>query len=136
MITTPYSLELTRDEDAKSATAGTVSDIVAGKLKIFIGANADPAKRQQYRGTLTNCFRNLMNERAKREITTNLVASGNWLNAKDGNITLATTTGGITANDVAVVASSSFDSAPGATHFYDETFNQLLEVLLENTKAN
>jgi hypothetical protein len=45
---------------------------------------------------------------------------------------------GITDDDVAIVVSGNFLDAAhkGATHFYEETFEQLLEVLLENTKDN
>lgn len=134
-ITTPYSLELTANENTKDAVAGAVVTVVAGHLKIFLGSAVDPGKRQQYVGSLRACYRKLITDDEKEGTTGDLVAYGDALSARDGNITIAADTLGVGAGDVAIVKSSSF-AASGRTHKMTETFNQLINALLENSKDN
>ena len=136
MITTPFSLELTKDEDAKDAEAGAVATVVAGKVKIFLGANVLANRPQVYVGTLRACYRHLMNERAKRGVAGDLVSFGDWQNASAGNITIASDIAGLDDDDVAIVLSDTFNANTVMTHFVTETFNQLMNVLLERTKDN
>ena len=136
MITTPFSLELTRGQDAIDIVEDTVPDTVSASMKIFLGANVNPGKVQSYVGSLRACFRHLMNEQVKRDTEgVSLVVRGDWLSASAGNITFVGGTGQIGADDVAIVVAGTF-ADEGATHFYDETFKQLINGLLERTKAN
>lgn len=135
MITVPYSLELARDEDSISIVAGTTSAIVAGKMKIFLGSNVTPGLQQNYIGSLKACYRHLMNESAKKDSAADVVASGDWRNASAGNIVLAATPVIAIAGNVAIIVSSSF-STDGATHFYTEAFDQLINGLLERVSSN
>ena len=135
MITTPFSLALARDEDAISIVEGLIPDAVSGKMLIFLGANVNPGLPQTYIGTLKACFRHLMNESAKKDSAVNAVVSGDWRNASAGNIVLAGGAGGVGDNDVSISVAGSF-STDGATHFYTETFNQLINGLLERVSDN
>ena len=135
MITTPFSLELTRDQDAISIVEGVLPAVVVGKMKIFLGANVNPGRPQNYVGSLRACYRHLMNESAKKGVATDEVVSGDWKNASAGNILLAVNGAGITDDDVAIVVSATFVTN-GATHFYTETFNQLINGLLERVSDN
>ena len=135
MITTPFSLELARDEDAISIVEGIVATVVAGKIKIFLGANVVAGSPQVYVGTLRACYRHLMNESAKKASSADVVASGDWQNASAGNIVLAADAAGLTADDVAISVAADF-STDGATHFYTETFNQLMNGLSERVSDN
>ena len=134
MITTPFSLELARDEDAISIVEDVDPAVVPTKLKIFLGANVNPGSPQVYVGTLRACFRHWMNERGKKEAES-AVVRGDWQNASAGNIVIATGVGGLTDDDVAISISAAF-STDGATHFYTETFNQLMNGLLERVSDN
>ena len=135
-ITTPYSLELARDEDAISAVEGNTPDVVAGKMKIFLGANVLPSRPQTYQGSLERCFRELLFAlRPDRTGVADVSASGHWQAASAGNITVAPGILAIGDDDVAVVLAANF-AEPGATHFAEETFKQLTEVLRENTADN
>lgn len=134
-ITTPYSLELTADEDAREAVVGAVVTVVAGKLKIFLGAAVTPEKMQSIVGSLKACYRVAMNRVLKRGVAADVVAFGNFLSATAGSITLAADTVGVGTTDVAVVISQTFGSSGGfaQTHMDTETFDQLINVLLENS---
>jgi hypothetical protein len=134
-ITTPFSLELGRDEDAISIVEGITSDAVPGKMKIWLGNNVNPGQAQVYVGTLKSCFRHLMNESAKKGATGVTVAYGNWISASAGNITIDSNASGAGFNTVVISVSAGFGSG-GATHFYTETFDQLIEGLLERVKDN
>lgn len=135
-ISTPYSLELTRDEDAKNATADVLPDLVVGKMKVFLGSGINPSRKALWRGALDACYRKLMNEVLKKELVpgTDWVARVVWDRAVNALISLENDTLGVTDNDVAIVIESTF--APNSTHFATETFDQLMEVLTEHTKAN
>ena len=139
MITVPYSLELESDEDARQAVAGAVVTVVVGHMKIFLGASTDPAKQLSIVGSLRSIYRLMMNELLKQDATaTDQVGSGNYLTATSGNITLAIVTAGVGVEDVALVISNTFgaDGTQGVTHMYNETFDQLINVLLENLSQN
>ena len=135
-ITTPYSLQLARNEDAISIVAGTVPDVVSGRFKIFLGANVNAGSPQVYVGTLKACFRHLSNEQLKKGTSGDKIAAGDWRNASAGNILLPSDIVGLTGNDVAIVVAANFSLSSGSTHFYTETFDQLIEGLLERTKTN
>jgi hypothetical protein len=135
MITTPFSLELGRDDDAIAAVEGVVNDIVPGKMKLFLGDNVNPGQAQVYVGTLKSCFRHLMNESAKKGTTAVTVVYGNWINASAGNITLTDTEASVGVNTVAIIVAAGF-APDGKTHAYTETFEQLIDGLLERVKDN
>ena len=137
-ITTPYSLELTKNNDARDAVAGNTPDSVGGKMKIFLGANVDPGKGQSIQGTLRNCLRYILNERGRFYTGSGTYSVYGPVGAVYNELTLNPSgTLGIGDDDVAVVVSGSFVSlAHGATHFIDETARQLMRVLLEKTKDN
>jgi len=133
-ITVPYSLELTQDEGAKDAVADTAATAVAGKMKIFIGSNVTPAHRQAYVGTLKAAFAKLKSDKGSDQSATTKVIYGSWNAGSSGAFTVADTTAGITATDVAIVVSDTFNIH--RSHMADETFKQLINVLLEKTKGN
>ena len=134
-ITTPFGLELARDEDAKDAVEGDTNVLVALKIKIFLGANVNPALIQTYVGSLRACYRHLMNEALKKGISSATVGRGDWRAASAGNISIDSGTAFITDDDVAVIVSGTLTPV-GGTHFQTETFNQLINGLLERTKDN
>jgi hypothetical protein len=142
MITVPYSLELSAHQDAKAAVAGTTVDTVSGKMKIFLGADVQPDKRQSIVGSFHALYRRLMNHVASGGATGNgtICVFGPWDSATSGNVQIEQGTTNVATGDVAVVCSGTFPSGfaanKGATHFYQETFDQLVEVFLENTKDN
>ena len=135
MITTPYSLELTKNQDAKDAIAGTSTAVVPLKMKIYLGGNVIPGKIQTYIGTLQAVARAMSGKVLQSAGTGAVVGYGDWRNAVAGNIVLAADVTGVTADHVAIIVSGTFDTQ-AATHFYDETFKQLLNVLLEKTSTN
>ena len=131
-ITAPYTLALTKDEDAKDATAGSTPGIVAGKIQIGLGANAKPARLQACIGSLDSCYRRLITAAKANTGGTALCAYGAWDGAVAGNITVATTFAG-TADDVSITVAADFaGTSEGPTHFIDETYNQLINKLREN----
>jgi hypothetical protein len=142
MITAPYSLELGPHEDARDAVAGITVDTVAGKMKIFLGADVPPDKRQSIVGSFHALYRRLMNHVASGGATGNgtICVFGPWASATSGNTKIEQGTTNVTAGDVAIVCSGTFPSGfaaeKGQSHFYRETFDQLVEVFLENTKDN
>lgn len=138
-ITAPFSLELTADEDAREATAGTVSTVVLAKMKIFLEDTVGLTKHQSINGSLRNCFRLLMAEVSRRDVSSDdQVASGNYLTASAGNITLDTDLLSIAVGDVVLIVSGTFGSSAGKaqTHMFTETFNQLMDVLSERLAQN
>lgn len=137
-ITTPYSLQLTKNEDARDAVAGNTPDGVGGTIKIFLGANVDPSKGQSIQGTLRNCLRYILNERGRFYTGAGTYSVFGPVGSTYNDLTLNPTgTLGIGDDDVAIVITGSFVSlAKGATHFIDETARQLMRVLLERTKGN
>jgi hypothetical protein len=141
MITVPYSLELSAHQDAKAAVAGTTVDTVSGKMKIFLGADVIPSRRQSIVGSLRACFNRVLNDEARGNPgASTICAFGPWASATSGNVQIEQGTTNVAAGDVAIVCSGTFPSGfaanKGATHFYQETFDQLIEVFLENTKDN
>jgi hypothetical protein len=135
MITTPFSVALGRDEDAIDIVEGTSTDPIPGKIRVWLGADVNPGNVQVYIGSLRACFRHLMNESARHGVVGNEVAFGDWQNASAGNILIEGDSTSLTVNHVAIIVSSSFAVA-GATQFYTETFNQLMNGLLERVSAN
>lgn len=132
-ITAPYSLELTQDESAKNAVAGTLVTAIVGKMKIFLGANVKVGHRQAYIGTLKAAFATLKSAKGS-SVSTVRVISGKWDAGSSGNFLIDTVTTGVTVDDVAIVVASDFGF--DKTHMSDETFKQLINVLLEKTKSN
>ena len=140
-ITTPYSLELRADQDAKDTVAGTVSDTVAQKMKVYLGGttpiplgNVPAHKRQAYIGTLKAAFAFLKTKVGSNTTAGTKVVYGNWDAGSSGNFTLAAGTSGITAGDVAIIVAGNFPFHRSGLS--DETFKQLINVLLEKTKGN
>ena len=135
-ITTPFSVELTKNEDAISIVEGAVVDSVAEKLKVFLGVNVNPGSPQVYIGTLKACFRHAMNERFKNTASAGAAyIHGDWQNASAGNIQISTLAVTVGDDDVAISVAGNFETQ-AATHFYTETFDQLIDGLLERTKDN
>ena len=130
MISTPFSLTLGKDEPAAAAVPGTTVTVEPGRMKLFLGAGADPAKMVSCTSSLRNCF-NLM----KNSYTfdgSDAVASGRWDNAVSGNITIASDTAAVGDDDVAVVIAGDFSGS----HFRRATFGQLINALIEQTQGN
>ena len=138
-ITAPYSLELGRNDDAGDAVAGIIPNPTAGKLKIFLGDNVDPGKVQSIVGTLTCCFNVLLEEHYRHYSGAATCAAYAPLGGTAMDVTVNKTgITGIGDGDVAITVAGDFLSQKrqGGTHFLKETFEQLLEVLLEKTKDN
>ena len=138
-ITAPYHLILGPHEDAKQAVeangSGTVT-VSAGDMKIFINSAVNEKRTQAIVGSLKSIFRHMMNEDLRKAGgTADFIGFGNWASASSGNITVNTDGTGITTSDVAISLSSTFDNG-GSTHLYKETFDQLINVLLEKMKGN
>lgn len=129
-LTSPYTLELTKDEDAKDATPGVTPSIVSTKMQIGLGTNADPAKLQACIGSLQSCYRRLMTAAKANQNGAALCAYGPWDEAVSGNITVASTLG--TTTDAVTITVAGDFAGEGATHFIDETFHQLINKLREN----
>jgi len=139
-ITTPYGLELARNDDSRDAVADAIPNPTNGKMKIYLGGNIDPGKRQSIHGTLTLMFNALLEEHLRHYGGAATCAIYGPLGAtamKDIAINKTGVTG-IDDDDVAITVSGNFLTLgrQGGTHFLQETFGQLLEVLLENTKDN
>jgi len=132
-ITTPYSLEMTADEDARDIVAGTVVTLVNDHLKIFLGATVPPGKQQTIVGTLERCFRLLMNTNTRVATNADLVAYGDYASGIEQEITIEGITGNVGDDDVAVVMSDTF-TASANTHMLEESFRQLVNKFLENAK--
>lgn len=133
-ITTPYSLELQLDQDAKDVVAGTTTDIVTQKMKVFLGANVPPQRRQAYIGTLKAAFAHLLTEAGSSTSSGAKVVFGRWDSGSSGNFTVALGVTGITADDIAIIVSGNVTFHRSGLS--DETFKQLTNVLLEKTKGN
>ena len=139
MISTPYGVELKRNEDAKHATEDAIPNPTAGHLKLFLGADVDPSKGQSIQGTLRSCFNTLMAEHYRGYGGAATCAAYAPLGGTAMDVTINTTgITGIGDGDVAITVAGDFlaQGKQGSTGFLDETFEQLLEVLLENTKDN
>ena len=130
-ITVPYTLELTKDEDAKDATAGTTLGIVAGKMQIGLNTGADVSRLQACIGSLRSGYRRLITDAKANQSGAAITARGNWADAVAGNITVASTLAA-TTGDVTITIAGDF-AGEGATHFIDETFDQLINKLRENS---
>ena len=138
-ITAPYSLELGRNDDAGDAVADAIPNPTAGKLKIFLGDNVDPGKVQSIVGTLTCCFNVLLEEHYRHYSGAATCAAYAPLGGTAMDVAVNKTgITGIGDGDVAITVAGDFlaQKRQGGTHFLEETFEQLLEVLLENTKDN
>ena len=138
-ITAPYSLELRRNDDAGDAVAGIIANPSAGYLKIFLGDDVDPGKVQSIVGTLTCCFNVLLEEHYRKFFGAATCAAYAPLGGTAMDVTVNKSgITGIGDGDVAITVSGNFlaQKHQGGTHFLEETFEQLLEVLLENTKDN
>ena len=133
-ITTPYSLELTADEGAKNAVAGAVATAVAGKMKIYLGTNVSPGRRQQYVGVLKAAYVFFKNQKGSKEDTSVKAIIGDWQTGSSGSFSFEAGITGITVESVALVIDGAFPS--NRSHLADETFKQLINVLLEKTKNN
>ena len=139
MISTPYGVELKRDEDAKHATEDAIPNPTAGHLKLFLGTDVDPSKGQSIQGTLRSCFNTLMAEHYRGYGGAATCAAYAPLGGTAMDVTINTTgITGIGDGDVAITVAGDFlaQKRQGGTHFLQETFEQLLEILLENTKDN
>jgi len=136
MITVPFSLELTADEDAISIVEDITTLSVPGKMKIFLGASVNPGLQQNYIGSLKACYRHLMNESAKKGTISVVAVYGDWQNASAGNISLENDASGVLDTDVLISVAGGFDNGVGKTHMYAETFDQLIDGLLERVKDN
>ena len=135
-ITVPYSLALGANEDAKAAVPGNDTSLIPGKMKIFILDNANPKRMQSIVGSLRSVFKCAMSERFRAaDNATALAGFGPWNHATCGNVTINSDGAGITLDDVGIQLPTDFAGA-GATHMYQETFDQLINVLLEKTKDN
>jgi len=138
-ITAPYHLILGPNEDAKQAVEadGTgISAVSAGDMKIHLGTTVDTKRAQAIVGSLKSIFRHMMNEDLRKAGgTQDFIGFGNWASASAGNITVNADGSGIAATDVSISLSSTFDNG-GSTHLYKETFDQLINVLLEKMKGN
>lgn len=136
-LTTPYSIDIAPGDTAGSATNGTVSTIVAGTIKIFLGATVDLTKRQSVIGSLKVLFNFMMTNAGKGEVTSgDIVVYGDYLNLSQYNITLTDNTAGIGDNDVAIVVSSSFGSASNQTIEYREGYRKLIAQILTRSTGN
>lgn len=134
-ITTPFSLSLGRDEDAIAAVEGSGTDSVPDKMKIFLGENVLASRPQVYVGSLKAVFRHMMNESWKRTANdSSQTGHGHWQAAGAANISIGVS-GDVGPDDVAIIVSGTFE-VEAATHFYDETFHQLLDGLLERANQN
>jgi hypothetical protein len=131
---TPYSLELGKDGDAKDVVDGTTSDIVAGKMKIFFGLDAQLGQRQTLLGNIKNCYRALMDQYYRKGSASSIVAYGQWKSVSAGTVLFTGDPIDVGDGDIAVIVSSTFDD--DTTHFADETFKQLVNVFLERTMEN
>jgi len=135
-ITVPYSLDLGPHDDAKDAAEGSVPDTVPQHMKIYLGANVDPTRMQSVVGSLQAVYRYMMSEDFKSNIGAATRAGyAPWESASAMDVTMESGVTGITDDHVAIIVSGNFDQG-GRTHFYTETFNQLVNVLLEKTKDN
>ena len=133
-ITIPYGVELGAHEDAKDAVEGDGSTIVAGKMTLALTATVPPARAQAIICSRKNVFRHMMNESLKKRVAgADLYGFANWADASSGNVTVGGTTTGLADGDVIIALSSTF---PAGTHFYKETFDQLINVLRENLTEN
>ena len=134
-ITTPYSVELERNQQSIDVVEAAAATVVANKMKLFVGGNIEVWQRQAYVGSLKNCFNVLMNEVVRLPLAApaNRVVYGPGLSAKEINITIDTDPTSVGADDVAISVSSTFTDKPGDSQFYQETFDQLIEALLENS---
>ena len=133
-ISTPHSLELQLDEDAKDAVAGTTTEIVTNKIKVFLGANVPAHRRQAYIGTLKAAFAHLLTEKGSNTSAGAKVIIGRWDSGTSGNFEIALGVGTITDDDVAIIVSGNVPFHRSGLS--DETFKQLINVLLEKTKGN
>lgn len=133
-ITVPYSIELGMNEDAKNAVEGTLPVNVPGKMKLYLGPNVDPHKMQQVVGALKNCYRIFKTVHGSNTNPGTKMAHGHWQTASSGNINISATAPAPTADSVLIVTGNNFFT--GRSHMMEETFKQLINVLLEKTKDN
>lgn len=138
ILSTPYSIELTANESAFQATNGTVSTVVANKMKIFLGSSVDMQRRGSIVGTLTSCFNELMVQAARgADTSTNTkVSRGNYLTGTSATITVEAVTSNIAVTDVAIVVAGDFGSEINQTTMYKETFRKLIGQILERSTGN
>lgn len=136
-LTTPYSIDIAPGDSAGSATDGAVSDVVAGKMKLFLGSTVDLTKRQSIVGNLTKLFNYMMTNAARGSVTSgDIVVFGDFVSLSQADITLTNVTSGIGANDAAIVVSSSFGSAINQTIEYREAFRKLTAQFLSRSTGN
>jgi hypothetical protein len=129
------SIELSKDQAKKDATIGSSSALVAGKMKIYIGASVAQGEKT----TLVAGSRKLLNvlkEQLKKATSGNLVVSFEAPNDARGAITVATGVGAFTANTVALVYSGTFNGTSyTATGLANTTGLYLIELLNDNLGA-
>ena len=115
-ITTPYSVELERNQQSIDVVEAAAATVVANKMKLFVGGNIEVWQRQAYVGSLKNCFNVLMNEVVRLPLAApaNRVVYGPGLSAKEINITIDTDPTSVGADDVAISVSS---TRPGPGSF-------------------
>ena len=132
-IEVPYSLELAAHEDAIEAVEGSTPDTTTAKMKIFLGNGVNPMRPQVFVGTLKSVYRHMMNENFKHVASNGAqVGHGHWQNASAGNIAIDSGVANIEDDEVAISIAGNFETT-ARTHLYTETFNQLINVLLERT---
>jgi hypothetical protein len=140
---TPFGWALKRDEDAKDAINSAGITGVSESCKIFIplnaGPNEIPLRPQQIVGTLRMLQRKLKETYVNHVDADNLYVIGHWRNASMANIVVATTNAAVGDDTCFISVSGNFiGDAVGrqnATHFIDETVNQLINVFLERAKG-
>lgn len=138
-ITAPYSLELASDEPSKDIVVGVVATVVATKMKIFLGANVVLTRQQTINGTLRCIYRHMMNELLKKSVANqDNIGFTDFETGTTANVVLDTDILALTDRDVAIIIGADFTpgSQSAATHMYTETFNELMNVLLENLSQN
>ena len=139
MITTPYSLVLGRDDDARDVVAGTTANTVAGKMKLFLGASVDPTKRQSIMGAVEILLKEGMRTDWRGDTssggTVTIYGPYDQLNYSNVVRSAAAPETVVGDNDVSLSVPNTF-MAGNQTHFITETAHQLANVLLERSKDN
>ena len=145
-ITTPWSAEITRHQDKRDITVSGDGAPTpdGGHVRLHLGANVDPAKRQFIQGSIERLLRWTLNHLYQFTVAgSTQYVSAPWDNVTDGTIE-RDGTAPTTDDVIALGISGSFwtanpiggNTARQGSHILEESVKQLAAYLLEISKDN
>jgi len=139
-IAPPWGRSLLRLQTKLDVTTQDNTIVNATAIKLYLGANVNPARGQQCMSTIDALRRVILTRWKTKDNADNWIVRGHWQNASSESIVIDTDNLSITDDDIVFIIGNNFASANSgrdrATHFVDETMKNLVEIFLENAKFN